>query len=797
MKRALALLPLAALTLAPVTAMAERELASSGSTSDLDSVNPLYDTALPPGYTTNDIVGVAIAKSNNRTFVWYRDGKVSSGSTFDMDSHAAPYSFTCPPGKSPENIVAVAISSSNKVYTWWDDKTVSVGQSYDLDEHQAPQSVTFPQGQEPEDLKAVAISASDRVYAFWRDNTKTKGYSRDLAYYEGPQYYYLPWSKKTDDLVDIAISNTDRVYAWYHGLGIGESASAIEDEIDALVEQFLADNDLPGATVAVSKGGRLVHNKGYGFANIAAEVHMKPYHRSRIGSISKVMTTMGVFDLIESTTPGDFSLLDDPLYTGVFNEPDYHTAIFEGVARHKPIVAMAISKTDDHVFTWYDNGTFSEGRSWDLDYFAGPQPYSLPNGKTPVDIRAIAFDQLNNVVTFYDDKLYTVGSPDDLNSIKTGDFDVSSTSRIMAIACDNSGKFHTWNVDGTKSVGTREDLEQDSSGVSYSVAQGRQPYHIRAIGIAGSDNDVYAWYSNGTVSRGSSQALSDYQSPYDYTIAANTTPADNWFDWYNHMTLRDLMNHAAGINRSRDRAATAAMFGIDSDDVTYEQLHLYMLRTRKLTFAPGTDYSYSNYGAGLIGLALENLSAWDYHDYLQDHIFEPIGIHVRAAYEPVDWLIDSSDHKMGDNGPYVDPSPGTPLGTPEGGWIMSAGDLVRFALATDQLVNRTDVLNPNTLDEMESDEISNGHTQAHGWALNGAGKLSHSGGTSVGRAYIAKWPNGYVSGNGVDLSDVTVAVLVNSGGDYSPSSIAGPIAEVVGDTYIPSSYDVYDSWRGR
>ena len=117
--------------------------------------------------------------------------------------------------------------------------------------------------------------------------------------------------------------------------------------------------------------------------------------------------------------------------------------------------------------------------------------------------------------------------------------------------------------------------------------------------------------------------------------------------------------------------------------------------------------------------------------------------------------------------------------------------------ATDQIGNRPDVLQPDTLVEMESDLVINGHGHAHGWARNSAGKLAHSGGTSIGRAYVAKWPTGYVSGNGVNLSDITVAVLVNSGGEYSPSTIAGPIAEVVGDTYIPSSYDVYDSWRGR
>ena len=41
----------------------------------------------------NKIVGVAIAGSNDHTYVWYKDGTVSSGSTDDLDRYRQVYTF--------------------------------------------------------------------------------------------------------------------------------------------------------------------------------------------------------------------------------------------------------------------------------------------------------------------------------------------------------------------------------------------------------------------------------------------------------------------------------------------------------------------------------------------------------------------------------------------------------------------------------------------------------------------------------------------------------------------------------
>ena len=42
----------------------------------------------------------------------------------------------------------------------------------------------------------------------------------------------------------------------------------------------------------MTKGGRLILSKGYGYANTSRRTHMEPIMRSRIGSVSKAVVTL-------------------------------------------------------------------------------------------------------------------------------------------------------------------------------------------------------------------------------------------------------------------------------------------------------------------------------------------------------------------------------------------------------------------------------------------------------------------------------------------------------------------------
>jgi len=63
----------------------------------------------------------------------------------------------------------------------------------------------------------------------------------------------------------------------------GDGWNQLEKTVDSLVEALIEEKRLPGMTVAVTKGGRLLLSKGYGYALVdgTRKFPMKPCSRSR------------------------------------------------------------------------------------------------------------------------------------------------------------------------------------------------------------------------------------------------------------------------------------------------------------------------------------------------------------------------------------------------------------------------------------------------------------------------------------------------------------------------------------
>lgn len=69
--------------------------------------------------------------------------------------------------------------------------------------------------------------------------------------------------------------------------------------IDALMAEAIKRDQLPGASVAVLRGGRLLVAKGYGYADFASETRASAETVYPIGSISKQFTAAGILFLAE------------------------------------------------------------------------------------------------------------------------------------------------------------------------------------------------------------------------------------------------------------------------------------------------------------------------------------------------------------------------------------------------------------------------------------------------------------------------------------------------------------------
>lgn len=95
------------------------------------------------------------------------------------------------------------------------------------------------------------------------------------------------------------------------------AADAALKPFDDLLANFLADNAVPGAAVAVTRNGKLTYARGFGYADVEAKKPVEPAATFRIASVSKPITAVAVVMLAEQ---GKLKL-DDPVRKYVKLEP--------------------------------------------------------------------------------------------------------------------------------------------------------------------------------------------------------------------------------------------------------------------------------------------------------------------------------------------------------------------------------------------------------------------------------------------------------------------------------------------
>ncbi len=87
------------------------------------------------------------------------------------------------------------------------------------------------------------------------------------------------------------------------------------------------------------------------------------------------------------------------------------------------------------------------------------------------------------------------------------------------------------------------------------------------------------------------------------------------------ITIRQLLGHLGGIPHYVDRERE---LHIREHKSTKEAIAIF--QDYDLIAEPGTKYLYSSYGYNLLGAAIEQASGQSYGQYIQDHIFEPLGM---------------------------------------------------------------------------------------------------------------------------------------------------------------------------
>ncbi len=96
----------------------------------------------------------------------------------------------------------------------------------------------------------------------------------------------------------------------------GEPVAAFAP-LDDVMQAFIREHRIPGASLAISDHGRLVYARGYGYADVGAREPVLPSSLFRIASISKPITAVAILQLIDQ---GKLSL-DDKVFEILSYEP--------------------------------------------------------------------------------------------------------------------------------------------------------------------------------------------------------------------------------------------------------------------------------------------------------------------------------------------------------------------------------------------------------------------------------------------------------------------------------------------
>lgn len=126
-----------------------------------------------------------------------------------------------------------------------------------------------------------------------------------------------------------------------HVINNSDSDFPETDRFDRIIERFLAEWDLQGASFALMKDDKLIYSKGYGYADREADLKADVKHIFRVASVSKLITAIGIMKLVEEkklrldgTVFGPGGILADSCFTDIRDNRSRDITI-EHLLRHQ------------------------------------------------------------------------------------------------------------------------------------------------------------------------------------------------------------------------------------------------------------------------------------------------------------------------------------------------------------------------------------------------------------------------------------------------------------------------------
>lgn len=267
-------------------------------------------------------------------------------------------------------------------------------------------------------------------------------------------------------------------------------------------------------------------------------------------------------------------------------------------------------------------------------------------------------------------------------------------------------------------------------GYGFRHLESQEPVDAHTLLRTGSVAKVFTWTAvMQLVEQGKLDLHADIQQYLDFQLPdfprryRNTHPTQS-------ISLQHLMTHTAGFEDVLE-----GLFSFDPQPALRDYLTQHIPAR---IFPPGEVMAYSNYGTALAGYIVERVSGLPFEDYVEQHIFTPLGMNHSTFRQPLPQTLHGkavTAYRMTDD--EFLPAKFEHMPAPAGGLSTSAHDMARYMLALLGQDIVASLLQPETLQLMLSPAMSYhpllgamclGFKQ---FRMNGQNIISHGGSSNV------------------------------------------------------------------
>jgi CubicO group peptidase (beta-lactamase class C family) len=243
------------------------------------------------------------------------------------------------------------------------------------------------------------------------------------------------------------------------------------------------------------------------------------------------------------------------------------------------------------------------------------------------------------------------------------------------------------------------------------------------------------------------------------------------------ITIEQLLTHASGLPREAGDHWSTNEFPT-SDEITK------LITGRQAAFAPQVRWKYSNLAFTIAGMVVEAVSGERWADYVQRHIFEPLGMEASSVDRNVPGLAVGYTRRMPDGSraavPFID-ARGMAAAT---GITSTVEDMAKFVSAQFRkgAMGGRQILSTGSLNEMHRvRSLENNWLSGTGIGF-GVSRYKDKTYVGHGGGYL-----GYTTQTFIQLDDRVGVVVLTNTNDSNPGDIARQLMSTVGDAVAKAS----------